>query len=52
MCQTRANHRVKAIAKAGYLINIRPALAACLIEGSFKLGNIDRERVIALAKGI
>jgi hypothetical protein len=38
--------------KAGYLINIGPALAACFIEGTLKLGNIDRERVIALLKGI
>ena len=38
--------------KARYLIDIRPALAACLIEGSFKLSNIDRERVVALVKGI
>ena len=48
----RVNYRVKAIVKAGYLIDIRPALAVCLIEGLFKLGNIDRKRVVTLAKGI
>jgi len=38
--------------KAGYLINVGPALASCFVEGTLKLGNIDRERVIALLEGI
>jgi hypothetical protein len=38
--------------EARYLINIGLALAACFIEGTLKLSNIDRKRVITLLKGI
>jgi hypothetical protein len=50
--QTRANCGVEAIAKTGDFINIWPALAICFIQDVFKLGNIGRKGIVALAEGI
>jgi hypothetical protein len=50
--QTRANCGIKAIAKAGNFINIWLALAIRFIQGMFKLGNIGRKRIVALAEGM
>jgi hypothetical protein len=48
----RAEGRIEAIPEAGYFINIGPALAACFIERTLKLGDKCREGVIALLKSI
>jgi hypothetical protein len=50
--QTRANCGVEAITKAGNFIDIWPALTIRFIQSIFKLGNIGRKGIIALAEGI
>jgi hypothetical protein len=50
--QTRANCGIEAIAKAGNFIDIWLALAIRFVQGTFKLGNIGRKGIVALAEGI
>jgi len=50
--QARANSRVETIVEAGYFVDVVLTLATSLIEGTLKLGDIDRQGVIALLEGI